>query len=228
MPSLTNLSKLMANRALYLPNDILLLRCHYATRYTSEILYDSQIPSSGKEDMKLCGGQEFKSFENVTNSPMTLINDLAGLYEEGILCDVNLKAGGVTFSAHKNVLSARSQEFREMFTYDAKDNAIKDIELPDLYPDTVSKMLKFIYTGTVEDLHECNAVNLYFAADKYKLLSLKSKCSEFLKATLSLSNIVDALELAERYPDDDLKSFVLNYVLNHDEEFVQSNYWESF
>ncbi|GBM91380.1 hypothetical protein AVEN_42347-1 [Araneus ventricosus] len=56
-------------------------------------------------------------------------------------------------------------------------------------------------------------MQLYVASDKYDILSMKRRCSSFLKENLCPTKACDVLELADLHQDDDLKSSVQDYIL---------------
>ncbi|GFT56853.1 hypothetical protein TNCV_2522521 [Trichonephila clavipes] len=88
-------------------------------------------------------------------------------------------------------------------------------------------MLLYIYTATVPDLQWDTACDLYTAADKYEILSLKSKCSSFLKDNLSQGNACNLLILADEHQDQDLISAIQDYILIHRGIF-NTKEWELF
>ncbi|XP_055951698.1 uncharacterized protein LOC129987790 [Argiope bruennichi] len=227
IPRLTSKNKLMSKRNLYLPSDVLLLRCSYTTRYIGEITYDSQTLADTEDSFNALSLQKREAEESCA-VPLTLVKDLKSLYEEGVLCDVHLLAEGMTFPAHKNVLCARSPIFRRMFTQDEAAMNNKEVKLPDMDADSVRKMLEFIYTDEVKDLDSKSALNLYSAAACYELVHLKYQCSKILKANLNLTNVLDVLILAEKHGDDELEKVAKDFILNHDEDVLLSDKWETF
>lgn len=61
------------------------------------------------------------------------------------LCDITLKIGNLTFTAHKVILAAASSFFRQKF---ASNDEVSEVRLPDfLKPDAVAAMLDYLYTG---------------------------------------------------------------------------------
>ncbi|GIX80219.1 TD and POZ domain-containing protein 1 [Caerostris extrusa] len=70
---------------------------------------------------------------------------------------------------------------------------------------TMRRMLQYTYTDVLEDLQLENASQLYEAADKYQILSLKHKCSSFLKLNLDAANACDVLQLSDLHHDEQLK-----------------------
>ncbi|GFY56058.1 hypothetical protein TNIN_348791 [Trichonephila inaurata madagascariensis] len=67
----------------------------------------------------------------------------------------------------------------------------------------LSKECCCTYTATMPNLLWDSGCNLYAAADKYEILSLKSECS-FLKDNLSSDNALDLLILSDLHQDEDL------------------------
>ncbi|GFY56061.1 hypothetical protein TNIN_348821 [Trichonephila inaurata madagascariensis] len=218
---------LMKNKNLYLPNDVLQLYCECVFPLYSLLPLDLE---------KICYGCPSIQEENVTkkgveskkmhvDSTRTLKENLGSLYKENLLCDTELKTKTGSFPAHKNILSARSLAFRKMFTSDMKEKSTGSVYIEDLDDDTVQRMLLYIYTATMPDLLWDSACNLYAAADKYEILSLKSECSSFLKDNLSSDNALDLLILSDMHHDEDLKSSTEKFILNHRGIF-KTNEWK--
>ncbi|GFT95603.1 speckle-type POZ protein, partial [Nephila pilipes] len=111
--------------------------------------------------------------------------------------------------------------------YKRRERKIDDcVYIDDLDADTVIRMLNYIYTGELEDLQWESARELYAAADKYEILSLKEECSSFLKTHLSPNNACEALILADMHSDNDLKRMVQYFILRHGTLVMNSNAWE--
>ncbi|GFS94058.1 hypothetical protein TNCV_1810791 [Trichonephila clavipes] len=101
------------------------------------------------------------------------------------------------------------------------------VEIEDLDDDIVQRLLLYIYTAKLQDLQWDSACNLYAAADKYEILSLKTECSFFLKDNLTQDNACDLLILAGMHQDEDFKSTIQDYILNHRDIF-KTNEWKGF
>ncbi|GBM11922.1 TD and POZ domain-containing protein 1 [Araneus ventricosus] len=155
-----------------------------------------------------------------------LKEDIIYMLKENIQCDVKLSVDTETFPAHWFILSARSPVFRAMFKSDMKEKAKERIDIEDLKPDTVRRMLLYMYTDTLEEFQWETACALYTAADKYEILALKDKCSTFLKTNLSLTNACKVLVLADLHQDKDLKSIIQNFILKRDVDIINSDDWK--
>ena len=68
------------------------------------------------------------------------------------------------------------------------DNENNEINIEDLDFGTVSDMVKFIYSGRLEDLTGKSNL-LLAAADKFDIKDLKSLCSQHLAANLSADKV---------------------------------------
>ncbi|GFS73576.1 speckle-type POZ protein B [Trichonephila clavipes] len=147
------------------------------------------------------------------------------LYNEGTLTDVKLCTSTGTFHTHKAILSARSPVFRAMFTTDMLENIQERVDLPDVEADTVRRMLLYVYSNKLEGLRWDSSLKLYSAADKYEILTLKRKCSSFLKQNLSPSNVCDVLILADMHYDGDLKKAAQDYVFENEVNVFSSHEW---
>ncbi|GFQ71295.1 tdpoz2 [Trichonephila clavata] len=221
--------QLMKNKNRYLPNDVLQLYCECDTA-TGNMLEEIEKASYGCLSSIQEGNitsNNLKSKKVFLDPTRILKENLEFSYTENLLCDTKLKTKTGLFNAHKFILGARSPVFKAMFTTDMREKNNECVTIEDLDDDTVQRMLLYIYTATLQDLQWDNACNLYVAADKYEILSLKNECSFFLKDNLSEDNCCDLLILADTHQDEDLKSAVHDYILNHKHIF-HTNQWELF
>ncbi|GBO45493.1 TD and POZ domain-containing protein 5 [Araneus ventricosus] len=229
-PMLLFPDKLMEHSRQYLPNDSLSLDCEYV--YSTEtnsyeifgcgIIYPNSIEEVTESKKKHYVAKE-KS--HITSA---LIDDLKSMYNDSICNDTELRTSTKTFPAHKGILSARSPVFRRMFTNDMKEKNCGHVDISDLEDDTVHRMLTYVYTDSLEDLQLDSAFKLYAAADKYEILSLKTRCSSFMKENLCPTKACEVLFLADQHQDVDLKCFVQDYILEHDKEVFGSQEWKDF
>ncbi|KAG6615322.1 uncharacterized protein IUM83_15310 [Phytophthora cinnamomi] len=83
------------------------------------------------------------------------------------------------FHAHRFILAASSPPFRAMLTGGMRESARRDVELHDMEPTTVEKMLLFVYTGDVV-LELESVLGLLIAAEMYELEALREMCKGFV------------------------------------------------
>ncbi|KAL9302316.1 putative chromatin remodeling & transcription regulator BTB-POZ family [Arabidopsis thaliana] len=134
------------------------------------------------------------------------VGGFAKILKEQRQVDVRLKAGdsgdeGASTSAHKLVLSARSEVFKKMLESDEiKASAqLETITLCEMKHDELEAFIEFIYSdGSMLSAKEKQHVrSLYIAGDKYEIPHLRDLCRIELISSLKSSNALDILELAQ-------------------------------
>lgn len=154
-----------------------------------------------------------------------LPDDLEDLFKSQELSDVTICANGKEFKAHKAILAARSPMFRGMFSHDMKETKYNRVEVPDVHPDVLQEMLRFIYTGKSllepklqnkeqkeQEREQHLAIELLQAANKYQLDRLKLICEEALNKTLSADSVAEILALADLYNAAQLKNQAIEFI----------------
>lgn len=132
------------------------------------------------------------------------------------------------FRAHKCILAARSPVFKAMFNYKLKENLTNKVIIEDCKPDVVKAMLKYIYTAYLPDDIKNIAIDLYIAAEKYFIESLKIKCREFLIENLNTDLVVQIYILAELYNDSMLRKQSLKFISENIDKVTQDQDWNEF
>ncbi|XP_055952682.1 speckle-type POZ protein-like [Argiope bruennichi] len=223
--SFTN-KKLLEEKNKYLPEDTLSLFWEFA--FSKGVVSEEIVED---EHGCICPEVKISDVRNINNDKTILLTVLADnlktVYNENFLSDVKLKTNHSVFPAHKLILSAASSVFKAMFSRDMKERDGDCVTIEDVSDDTMSRMLLFIYTTRVEDLTWESASDLYVAADKYAILSLKNVCSSYMKDNLSPSNACKILLLSELHTDSDLKSIVQDYILKHGKQITRSDEWKA-
>jgi len=126
------------------------------------------------------------------------------------------------FYGHKLILGAGSATMRHMFL-DAKDNSasrpsirysrgkseegVTLIMLPDIKAAVFEQVLRFIYTGTIDETF-CPK-ELLAAANRFQLKLLQETCEKELVEKMDKSNILDILNVAEQNDASKLKKHAL-------------------
>lgn len=142
----------------------------------------------------------------------SMVKDLQSFYIDKKLFDVELKAKTKTLRAHKAVIGSRSPVFSAMFEHDTAEKNTNMVNITDVDANTLERMLSFMYTDSLENLDCRSSIKLYSAADKYQVISLKNKCSSFLKSNLAVDNVFNILVLADMHQDKELKMAAENYL----------------
>ncbi|GBM91666.1 Speckle-type POZ protein-like B [Araneus ventricosus] len=182
---------LIEDKSRYFPNDVLSLDFEFVLATVEHFGCRLKYP---KLESWVVGKEKCRN----TAVP---IDDFKSLYNDAIFSDTEIRTSTKTYPAHKAILSARSPVFRNMFSHDMKEKSSGHVDITDFEDDTVHRMLLYIYADSLEGLQFGSASKLYVAADKYEILSLKSRCSSFMKANLCPENACDVLVLADLHSD---------------------------
>ncbi|GIZ03236.1 TD and POZ domain-containing protein 4 [Caerostris extrusa] len=153
---------------------------------------------------------------------------LACMHNDRNFSDFELRVNNESFFAHKEVLSAMSPVFKAMLLSGMKETVNNLVDIKDLSSETLRQMLLFMYTDSVEDLTWASTKDLYSAADKYDISSLRSRCVQLLRTQLSTSNACEALVFADLHQDAMFKMIVQYYIMRQGREIFFSNEWRSF
>lgn len=213
--------KLLSLEKSCFPNSTMSLRCELAV--SAGVQY-SQVE---RTEFGITDNHQIRRLNETADLdlPGSWRDDLQRFYADGKFSDFTVRTPNMEFPVHKAILCARSGVFRAMLERDMKENRTGIVEIEDLDDDTVSKLLRFLYTDIVDELEWETAFKLFFAADKYELLALKRKCSNFIKTHVKKSNVCDALVLADAHQDQDLKSACEDFIGAHASEMLSSEEW---
>lgn len=146
----------------------------------------------------------------------SLSNDFCRLWENRSEADLEIRCGEKNLQVHKAVLIARSQVFEAMLQSNMLEKSENFVEIVDLDCSILEIFLKYLYTGTLPDIDVDICTELYKAADKYCVDSLKTRCAFFLKENLTVENSCNMLILADTHCDKDLKHCVTSYMIQKD------------
>ncbi|GBO24053.1 Speckle-type POZ protein [Araneus ventricosus] len=214
LPEIAKMIDLRAKKDLYLPDDVLSLRFELAVRNGNLQFLPAEVHAVYPE--RLCA-----------KPSSTMKDDFKLLYREQKLCDITLKTASKSFKAHKAVLACRSPVFKATFEHDMVENSSGIVNITDVDSKTLERMLFFMYADQLEDLIDLkSAIQLYCAAHKYQINTLKECCHPILKSLVSPENVCELLPLAYKYHDDPLKTIVKAFICKHPSETMESAVWE--
>jgi hypothetical protein len=77
------------------------------------------------------------------------------------------------------------------------DTKSKVIKIPDVDGETMTEILRFIYTREVNNIKDI-VVELFYGAEKYELDKLKNLCIASMIENLSVENALDYFILADK------------------------------
>ena len=107
----------------------------------------------------------------ISNSKMlmksALSNNIGKLFHDNEFHDFQIVCQGKIFPVSRNILACSSSVFHPMLTGDTLEKQAGKMTIQDMEPDTVEELLKYIYTGTVENIVlKEKAMDLFVAADR--------------------------------------------------------------
>ncbi|XP_025030321.1 kelch-like protein 17 [Python bivittatus] len=150
------------------------------------------------------------------NSPLDREEDLAGeelrpldhyireglkqLYQEELLCDTTIVAGGERFPCHRMLLAAINPYFRAMFSNSFRESQDGEVRLQDMDPSIVQAVVRYYYTEEIVLTPEM-AEDLFEAASRLQILPLLESCSRFLLERLCPENCLSVYQLGYAHSD---------------------------
>ena len=148
------------------------------------------------------------------------------LWTNQAFTDVTLECQGKELKAHKLILAAASPVFEAMFKEGTKEQLNSCVIIEDIDSDIFEVFLRYLYSGEVDQLAEMY-LELFAAADKYDVQSLRKTCIQHMAKNISVDNTLDVLALAERHSIEPLKSLALQFIKTNIANVVESDSWTS-
>ncbi|KAI6234925.1 hypothetical protein M3Y99_00743800 [Aphelenchoides fujianensis] len=157
-----------------------------------------------------------------------LLGSLTKMLDDEKFGDVQFECEGRAFKVSKLFLQAQSDVFDAMFTHDSQEKQTGVIEIKDAKAATVERLVRYLYTGRVEEPKEV-AADLLPLAVKYELHELTAMCVNAMDSSLSLANIIERLELVALYDHlDEFKLRVLTFTKQNYEAVRKLPEWKPF
>ncbi|XP_011871172.1 PREDICTED: speckle-type POZ protein A-like [Vollenhovia emeryi] len=156
----------------------------------------------------------------------TLLDNLGLLFDDQKFSDVTIAVRGKEFQVHKVILAAQSPVLSAMFEHEMKERETNRVDITDMDPEVWREMVRFIYTGKVANLKEM-ANDLFSAADKYGVESLKKKCEVALVEKLNFKNATEIFILADLHDAPRLKAYVIDFIVTYATDVMDTEGFES-
>ncbi|XP_022747546.1 BTB/POZ domain-containing protein At3g56230-like [Durio zibethinus] len=173
-----------------------------------------------------------KDIEDDLNKKISFLSGLVVAFRDQIHTDIQLKPGdnGPCIPAHRALLAARSEIFRNMLDSDGCKAPPSDtITLPELNTEELESLLEFLYSGNLPlDKLENHVYSLFAAADKYEIPYLQDFCEQFMLSSLNTCNVLEILEISDVCSNKTLKETALNFIVRNIEDIVFSAKYEAF
>mmetsp|Transcript_21684 Transcript_21684/g.24203 ORF Transcript_21684/g.24203 Transcript_21684/m.24203 type:complete len:433 (-) Transcript_21684:86-1384(-) len=160
---------------------------------------------------------------SVAQNASTLQSDMKGMFNNEMCSDLVLKASDSDekIFVYRGILSIRSTYFKAMLSGGMKEQGQSEICIPDIRFAVLSKMLEFIYTGTVK-LTGDTVLELFVAADRFDLQRLKYLCEAFMLENIDKDTVCTMLESADKLHSKLLKGRCIWWILQNYGEMLES------
>jgi len=155
---------------------------------------------------------------------------LGKLLDSGQFSDVVMHVGQEEISAHSAILAARSPVFQAMWSSGMREQQQKEVIMRDLDPLAIRRMLRFMYTGTLDPRLEkdSEAIALLEAAHQYDIASLVDLCVSTLSSWLTEENAAEYLMIAEHAGLEGFRRRCLDFITNSHSRVAEVQTTEAF
>ena len=144
-----------------------------------------------------------------------VLQGLAELRTQELLCDVRLEAEGATFPAHKAVLAAASPYFHAMFTGGFKEASEATISMKEASSEGLRRILNAVYSSELSISDE-SLEDVLSLANQFQMKECLEAGEKFLCDPITGIDCLRYLALAEKYE--------LSKVMDKCEEFILENF----
>lgn len=137
------------------------------------------------------------------------------------LCDIFLRAGVTTLSAHRVVLAAASPYFHAMFNDDLVEKNQKEVTIHDLDPLALTLLVDFSYTGEII-ISEDNVQVLLPASSLLQMSTVREACCKFLMRQLHPTNCLGIRSFADTHACKELHKRSHKFALQNFQEVMNT------
>lgn len=151
-----------------------------------------------------------------------LSDQMCTLFETGIYSDLTLTCNGEEFRVHSYILTARSYVFKHLYDK-SKAMGLKNIwDISSMKSNVLKALLYFIYCGKLLSLKIGEILQLYEAADRFCVLSLKHTCSSMLQNNVQSLDAKSVLNVAKTFKDYKLAASLEKFISSKSSKCVKN------
>jgi len=155
----------------------------------------------------------------------TLESELSNYVASEKYSDVKFSVEGKLIPAHKFVLVAQSDHFRNMFSGSFKETQDGIIKIYDCTEEVFLEVLRYLYTGQC-NITESNCFGILEQANFFQLNRLTAKSEYFWYERLNIENAANVLDFANHFNASQLKQFAVEFIFTHVHEVAKSDAWK--
>uniref|UniRef100_A0A0K0EN21 BTB domain-containing protein n=1 Tax=Strongyloides stercoralis TaxID=6248 RepID=A0A0K0EN21_STRER len=167
---------------------------------------------------------------NLTTIDKNYFGEFYKMYKSKDLTDFKIVCQDQEFFVHKFILASQSSVFKAMLMKtNIKEEVDNTIIIKDFTPETVSKMIEYLYSGKIiTELKVDECIQLLRLAEKYYLKRLKILCEEKLSAKISIENFCTLVEEADNNNSDFLMKACVEKFRKIQNEILENDKWSEF
>lgn len=175
----------------------------------------------------LCELRGIRSTVETARQPCETCSGTKTLLDNKMFSDVRFIVEGRAIHAHRCILYARSEYFRNMFDSRMRETSEKDIPIPDVAYDVFLAVLEYLYSGTVRMSSGKLAVELLKAADMFRIEGLRNLCVEKVEQAVTVENAAFICQVADMHNALNLKQFCITFMIQNFREVIKSPSFQS-
>lgn len=123
--------------------------------------------------------------------------------------------------AHRAILFGASSYFKLLFDSPLQEKNQFVYKIPEMNGDILQQVIDYCYQDDII-ITEDNVDAVFMAASYLQMGALETKCIEFYKGMMRVSNCLGIWNICEQYVLDDLKAVTLSFACRYFKEVVES------
>mmetsp|Transcript_11950 Transcript_11950/g.23713 ORF Transcript_11950/g.23713 Transcript_11950/m.23713 type:complete len:625 (-) Transcript_11950:467-2341(-) len=141
-------------------------------------------------------------------------SQMRALVDDEEFSDVTFLVEDQPVYAHRAILAQRCDHFAAMFRSGMRESVEPTVPIVDISRDVFLLLLEYIYTDAVKIGLDC-AIELYIAADIYRLNRLRDMCCTVVRRNLNAENVGPLVETADEKHCHALREVCMAYILEN-------------
>ena len=155
-----------------------------------------------------------------------VLDHLSNLWNTKTLSDVTFNCKKNSIKAHTLILASGSPVLAAMFQHNFKENHEKVVLIKEIEPNVFEELLCYIYTGRFNGSgRNVDVAELFIAADKYAVETLKEECALILSRKLKVENAAQYLVLAHLHNSPRLHEASLDFISKNAKAICSRKDW---